>query len=279
MVELLEQITNAWGGAAFVLAWIRGAVLAFARIAPLTVVAPWFAMRSAPALVRTAVTVALTAAMLPMAGPFGAVAGSADALRATPMSVLVLEESLIGAVFALATSVPFFALDWAGRLIDTWRGASLAEVIAPPTGERTSPLGDAYLLFGIAVFVALGGHVLALRALAESFVTVPVGHGETWAGIEALGLRSARVAGAALTLSWMFAAPVALVLLLAELGFGLLGRAAPQIPLFFAAMPARAALGVGVACLTVPALLHRLPADFEGAIVFSRELLLIFAPR
>jgi len=242
-------------------AWIALGTLVAARVGPLTILLPWLALRSAPALLRAALVLALTLAVAPM---------TAAAIETLPTSglalgLLALREALIGTIFALSAALPFFALDWSGQLVDTWRGASLAEVIAPPTGERTSPVGDLLLLGGIALFLALGGHRFALMAFAEGLVAVPVG--SLTLGDDVLGavLETMHLAGAALAFAAAIAAPAAVAIVLVEVGLGLIARSAPQVPVFFAGMPLRAATGLFAVLLAAALVVDELPAVFEGA--------------
>ncbi|MCA9581220.1 MAG: flagellar biosynthetic protein FliR [Myxococcales bacterium] len=220
--------------------------LVAARLGPLTLIAPWWALRASPVLVRATVTLALTVA-------FGAVAGGALPVPSVPTTGLplaCLRESIVGTVFAVAASMPFWSLGWAGRLVDTWRGASLAEVLTPDGGERTSPLGDLYLMLGVVLFLAWGGHVLVLDAFADTLVAVPLGatsHAGSWPRV-ALG--AAELVGSALAFAVSAAAPAAVAMVMTEMGIGLVARTAPQIPVFFMAMPLRAAVGLAIALLS-----------------------------
>lgn len=268
----MERLVEWLGGEeAIVRAMAVGALVA-ARVAPLTLLAPWLSLRAAPAVVRAAIMLALTVALAPIA------LGSAPQIppQGLALALLAAREALVGATFALATALPLHALDWAGRLVDTWRGASLAEVINPHTGERTSPIGDLYLLMGVALFLALGGHRLALAAFAEGLVTVPVGSIAVGAGLSEVALGSARLAGSALAFAAALAAPAAAAIVLVEVALGLVARAAPQIPVFFAGMPLRAATGLAAALLGLTILVSELPPAYRHAIDAAGQLILPF---
>jgi type III secretory pathway component EscT len=241
--------------------WLALATLVAARVGPLTVLLPWLALRSAPATLRTALVLTLTLALAPL---------TASAIDTLPTSLamlalLSLRELVVGTVFAVAAGLPFFALAWSGQLVDTWRGSSLAEVIAPPTGERTSPLGDLLLLGGVALFLALGGHRFALMAFAEGLVAMPVGSFGLAADLGAVIMGTMHLAGAALAFSVAIAAPAAVAIVLVELGLGLIARSAPQIPVFFAGMPLRAATGIFALLLAAALVVDELPGAFEDA--------------
>ncbi|MCA9600738.1 MAG: flagellar biosynthetic protein FliR [Myxococcales bacterium] len=256
---------------ATVLGALKLGVLVAARVAPLTVFAPWISLRSAPAVVRAAVILALTLALAPLAAH-----AATDVPEHVPLVLLAVREAMVGTVFALASALPFVALDWSGQLVDTWRGASLAEVIAPPTGERTSPLGDLYLLFGVALFAAAGGHRVAIAAFARSFDAIPVGHAEALAGVTGSGLVAAKNVGSALGFAVVLTAPALVAIVAVELVLGFVGRMVPQIPVFFAGMPVRAAVGIAACLLVVPSLAEVLAPAFSQAIERAEQLLLPF---
>jgi flagellar biosynthetic protein FliR len=240
--------------------------LVAARVLPLVLFAPFFAMRAAPALLRTAVALALTVALEPLA------ASVAPPLPgALGLAPLVLREALVGTVFAVAAALPLHALGWFGGLVDTWRGAGQGEV-ALPDGERTSPLGALALLLGVAIFVSLGGHRLALASFAEGLVRAPVGAAVGEAGLRAVALGAARLVADALAFAAALAAPAALAIVLVELALGLIARAAPQIPMYFAGMPLRAGVGLGAVLLSLSLAVERLPAAFRAAVGAASSL-------
>lgn len=262
-----EQLA-AWLGVEDLGRTLAVGVLVAARLAPLTVFAPWLTLRKTPIIVRSGLVVALTVALAPLCHAHVR-PEVLDEARGLMMVAWVLRELLVGTLFAVASAVPFYALDWAGRLTDTWRGASLAEVIAPPTGERTSPVGDLYLLMGIAIFVAIGGHRIALGAFAEGLAVAPPG--DVVLATESLAMGAARLTGSALAFAAAIAAPAAVSIVVVELALGLLARSAPQVPVFFAGMPLRAAVGLAAALLGLSVAVGELPGAFEAALDTARD--------
>jgi type III secretory pathway component EscT len=247
---------------------LTGLALVAARLAPVTVAAPWLALRNVAPSVRAGVVLLLTAAFTPVALAHTAT----PALSGLSLAAFMLREAMVGLAFAFATAVPFYALDIGGHLVDIHRGASMSEVFAPPTGERTSPLGDAHLLLGVALFTTLGGHRLALELLASSFEVIPLGAAVDF-GQTGFALGVARLFAYAMAFGLGVAAPASLCIVLVEITLGLLARAAPSVPVFFAGMPLRAAVGLGGVLLALGALLDHLPAVFRAALEAARSLL------
>lgn len=215
-------------------AFVVGSLVA-ARIAPLAIVAPILGLRSAPAMIRAGVVVALTIALTPLA------LVAAQPPEGPLLFVAMLRETLVGTLFGVVASVPFFALESGGRLVDLYRGANLAEVIAPPTGERTSPTGDLAILAGLACFASVGGLRLTLGAFASSLVDLPVG---ATAPDRSSFVEAAHALTHAMWFAAVVAAPAAVAILVADVAIGLLARSVPRISVFFVAMPIRAMLGL-----------------------------------
>lgn len=239
-------------------------VLVALRLAPATVMVPWLTLPKSSAVLRNILVLTLSISLaLPLMTPQ---TGSAVASIAGDVPAMILagaHELVIGLIYALGMALPFVALEWGGRLQDTWRGASLAEVLTPMAGERTSPLGDLMLMLGVSCFLLAGGHTESLRVFAAGFERYPP-------GMETISndflLMVPWMLQAALELALAIAMPVAVAAIAVDLSLGLAGRVAPQFPLFFAGMPLRALGGVAMGMLLVPVLVDVLPEWFVNTL-------------
>jgi flagellar biosynthesis protein FliR len=225
-----------------------------ARVTPLTVLGPFFLLRPAPPLVRAGVALMLSAALMPLA-----YAHARFAFAPHSLPLLLGVEVLRGALFAFAVALPLMALEGTGQWLDALRGAQHGGSPGALFGGQITPLGTLLGLLSVALFFAFGGHRVALSAFAAGFELVPVGApmpAEAW---PALAERSTRWVAAALAVTVSVGAPTALAIALVELSMGLMGRTAPQLPLHFAGMPLRAAVGLVGLLLTVSVLVPHLP--------------------
>lgn len=248
-------------------------LLVFARIAPIALFAPWLVFRDTELSLRIGIGLALAAALLPLAlagAPAPSVVGG------FPFALLLLREVLVGGVFALATSLPFFAFGWAGELVDQFRGSSWGGFAFG--SAASSPLGALYLLSAIALFAALGGHRFAISAFADGLLALPVGAAMAEAGVLATGLSVGKLVGHALVFSIAVALPAGLAIALVELAFGIAARVAPAFPAVFAAFPLRAIVALAMAMLGVSFALTELPAAFRDAFATASRLLDAFRP-
>lgn len=245
------------------------AALVAARVMPLLLFSPWLATRSAPTLLRTAVGLVLTVSFVPLA-----LAHATLVPTAAFFALAMLREAVVGFTYSVAAALPFFAFDWSGRLVDTWRGAGLAEVLAPSTGERTSPLGNMLLMFSVAVFLAIGGHRVALSTFADGFVSQPIGGFLHAHEVQNMSWMALRLVANALAFTVALAAPAAVAMLAVEMGLGLVARTTPNVPVFFAGMPLRAAMGLVAVLVTLSLLMREMPHAFRVAIAGAKQLVL-----
>ena len=160
-------------------------------------------------------------------------------------ALLVARELFVGLTVGLCVGAAFRAAEGAGRLVDLARGATLAEVLSPLSDERTSPTGDLYLFVSVIVFLELGGLRLFANALGRSYQAVPVGGALTAQRLAPVALLVTTSVARLMESALGLAAPVLVAAWLADVVLGMVGRAAPQIPLYFVAMPAKALLGLG----------------------------------
>lgn len=237
-------------------------LLVAARVTPLVWLAPWLSGRAISPWIRLSMILVLTIALTPLA------AMHAPALdpKFAEISLLAAREIAIGAVFALAASLPFYALRWSGDFIDIWRGVSFAETRAALTGEPAGPLGELYFLAGIVAFLSLGGHRLAMAAFADMLLAAPIAAPLHPTSLSAVIPESLKLFAQAFAFSVMLAVPVGTALAVAELSLGIIGRVAPEFAFSLAAMPLRAVLGLAVALLAFSSWPILLPNTFDGAI-------------
>jgi flagellar biosynthetic protein FliR len=232
-----------------------------ARVGAAVWIAPFLGGRLVPVTVRVGVALILCLIMLPLLLPT-APSSVSPALGLA----IVVKEALVGAALGFLVALVFWAAEAAGRLADTVRGANLAEALIPQTGARSSPLGDLFFQLTLVLFIVLGGHRVFITALGASYEILPVAGFPAVQGLQGFALLCGRLTADLLLLALALAAPVVAALFLADLTLGLINRFAPQINVFFLAMPAKALLGIGMVVLSVGLLLGAMPPLLDRAV-------------
>lgn len=229
------------------------------RILALFLVLPVFNAQLIPGLLRWSLACVVGLLMVPVLHTqVGALEPSAPLLLA-----LIAKEALIGLALGYLAAIPFWVFEAVGFLIDNQRGASIASTLNPLTGNDTSPLGllcnQAFIVF----FMMTGGMLLLLGLLYDSFALWGVAqwwpHWQAEAGVLWLGQLDRLV-----RLGLLLAAPALVAMFLVELGLALVSRFAPQLQVFFMAMPLKSALAMLVLMLYATALFEHAAELLQG---------------
>jgi flagellar biosynthetic protein FliR len=230
--------------------WLLGhagaLALVLARVLGLAWTAPALATPGLGGRFRLALAALLGAILLPLIGPsLAAPVGWAALGRACVV------EGLAGAALGWSAALVVAGARQAGEIVGMQAGLSPAALFDPDAGDELTPLGHLYGLVALLIFLTLDGPLALVRALVESYRVLP-------AGGMVLSELTARQAfgrvGAALELALNAAAPTALALALAGVALGLLGRAAPSLPLVALSLPVRFVVGLVLVVLGLAAL-------------------------
>ena len=165
------------------------------------------------------------------------------------MRIAALAAALfVGLVLGFLVAIPFWIFEAVGFVIDNQRGASLGAVINPGTGNDSSPLGILFNQAFMVFFLVGGGFMLMLTMLYDSFRLWDLWDWAPTLRRESVPLMLDQL-GRFLRLTLLFAAPAIISMFLAEVGLALVSRFAPQLQVFFLAMPIKSALALLVMVL------------------------------
>lgn len=228
---------------------ITNAILALALAAPRMMVAlsllPFFARQSMTRIMVSAVASVITIPVIPSV----MVQMPANMDTFWVMGT-ILKESAIGLFIGFAVAIPFWAAQAMGDLIDNQRGASMAQISNPSTGEMATPMG---LLFNLAfsiLFVLSGGLGLLINMVYDSYLAWPV-VGWIPSFDSAFPTHMLNMLDRLTALAILFAAPAIIVMLVSELALAFVSLFAPQLQVFFLAMPIKSGVATFIllACL------------------------------
>jgi flagellar biosynthetic protein FliR len=217
--------------------------LVLARISPLFILAPLFSSKMIPRRVKGIVAVALTIGLMPVVSH-----GEID-LDVLAYAGLIVKELIVGLAFAYALHAMFAALQVAGTLLDTMIGLSFGALVDPITGTQSAVIQQMYSLFGVLIFVVIGGDAWVIKGFAKTYEAVPL--------LDAPAI-SSMVEGAQLAFSsifisaFMIAAPVIVAMIIVDAAFGVVTRVVPQMNIFAVGFPAKMIVGLTLIGASLP---------------------------
>ncbi|KAA3627650.1 MAG: flagellar biosynthetic protein FliR [Proteobacteria bacterium] len=224
--------------------FVTFALWPFLRVAALIGTAPVFSSDMVPMRIRVVMALAVTAMVLPVLPQ----TPSADPLSAQGV-LISAQQILIGVAMGFALRLVFSALTVAGQTVATSMGLGFASTIDPQNGVQVPVVSQLYVILATLLFLVFNGHLMLIEMVARSFQSLPVAvDGLTRNGLWALvSWGSDMFAGAML-----IAMPVVASILLLNISFGVITRAAPQLNIFAVGFPLTIMMGFIILWLTLP---------------------------
>lgn len=237
------------------------------RISLLVFMLPLFANARVPPVVKAAVVLVLTAMLHPL------LRRDVMPLSFEPVALtwLVLGEIVLGMVLGLSMLMILAAFNLAGELISYLTGLGFVQVVDPQNSSPTSVLSSLLQVLAMLLLLNLNGHHLMLRSVVESFQVAPIGR----FNLETIQFgKLLAVYGQLFVVAVKLAAPVMVVLLLSQVGFGLIARYVPNINILVTSFPITILLGLFFTALALPlwgSTIERLFHDFFGMVKGALE--------
>src|SRR5690242_11262736 len=214
--------------------WVAQGFFPFARIGACLMVAPMFGARFVPTRSRVVLSAALTALVAPLMPATGIAPFSPAGF------VVVVQQLLIGVALGFALQVVFDSLGLAGQLLANSMGLSFAFNVDPLRGSSTAALGQLYIILATLVFLALGGHLALIEVLVQGFKPMPIGATLPSQALWSIVLWGGTLFSGAISI----ALPGVTALLIVNLAFGVVSRAAPSLNLFAVGFPISLVIGL-----------------------------------
>jgi flagellar biosynthetic protein FliR len=245
-------------------AWLAQYLWPFIRIGACFMMAPIFGAAFVPARVRLFMAGAITLIVAPLVPSPDIETFSAAAV------VVTFHQIIIGFATAFALQLIFDALAMGGQLLSNTMGLGFAFNVDPLRGVSTPVLGQLYMILVTLTFLAIDGHLVLIEILAQGFTTLPVGMtGLDDAMVWRLVEWGSQLFAGALTV----ALPGMAALLVVNLAFGVMSRAAPTLNLFAVGFPITLIAGLVIMYVGLPSVLAAFGQSLEAAFGVIRTLL------
>ncbi len=243
--------------------WIGQFLLPLFRIAALLMSMPLIGTQLVPMRVRLYLALAIALVLVPTLPPMPAV----DSLSLGAL-LLIAEQLLIGVMLGFVLQLFFHVFIVSGQLLAMQMGLGFASMVDPANGISVPVLGQFFNMLVILLFLSVNGHLVVLEILAESFVTLPVGGGLSTNHFWEVAGKLGWVLGAGLLL----VLPAITALLVVNLAFGLMTRAAPQLNIFSIGFPLTLVLGLIIVWIGMADIFAQYQIFVSEALMMLREL-------
>ncbi|EGR2723082.1 EscT/YscT/HrcT family type III secretion system export apparatus protein [Vibrio parahaemolyticus] len=185
--------------------------------------------------------------------------------------VILGKEVLLGMLIGFVAAIPFWAIEATGFLVDNQRGAAMASMFNPTLGSQSTPTAVLLTQTLITLFFSGGGFVAFIYALFKSYATWPIlGFfpmvTDAWVSFFYDQFQQLMWLGV------LMSAPLVLAMFLAEFGLALISRFAPQLNVFFLAMPIKSAIASVLLIVYLGLMMDHFEALFYGITRFGDQL-------
>ncbi len=212
------------------------------RVTGVALIAPVLGSVMVPVRIRVLIGVALAIAMIPLLG---------ELPQYSPLSVVgiftVVREIGIGMAMGFVLRLAVDAALIAGQVVSMGMGLAFATVVDPNSGG-VPLLGRFYVVIATLLLLATNAHLMLIEVLGSSYSYMPIGASNFGIpGIAAIaGFGSVMFAGAI-----QLALPSVIAILMVNISFGVISRAAPTLNLFAVGFPVAILMGFVVLVLSI----------------------------
>lgn len=215
--------------------WVSSFLLPLFRIAAVLMVMPIIGTQLVPQRIRLYMALAITLLLVPVLPEMPQIE-----MLSLQSILLIAEQIIIGAMLGFSLQLFFHIFVFAGQLVSMQMGLGFASMMDPATGVSVPVLGQFLLMLVSLLFLAMNGHLVVFEVLTESFATLPVGQSLEVGNYAVVAGRLSWVMGAALLL----VLPAVSALLVINISFGVMTRAAPQLNIFTIGFPLTLVMGL-----------------------------------
>lgn len=235
------------------------------RIGALLMAMPVIGTRVVPARVRLVMAFLITLMVVPLLPPMSA--APSLSLAIVP---IILQEILLGVAIGFAFQVAFQVFVLGGQFMAMKMGLGFASMNDPANGVQTTVLSQFYLLLVTLMFISVNGHLVMIEMICQSFQTLPVNQ---FTFTQANAYQVVNLGGWLFASALVFSLPVLTALLVVNIAFGIMSRAAPQLNIFAVGFPFTLICGMFLIWLGLKTVDVHFQQVFDTIFAVARDLL------
>lgn len=240
-------------------------ILPFTRIAAMIGVMIGIGSKTTPTRIKLILSVVLTVMAMPAIPPSPFID-----LFSFAMVPVVIQQVIVGVIIGFISTMMLNTFILAGQIVAMQTGLGFASMMDPVNGMNVPAVGQFYLILATLLFWAFDGHVVLIKMVVFSFETIPIGSG--W--LDRMNYQNIYNWG-----GWMFSTALVLSLppitamLMINIAFGILTRAAPQLNVFTIGFPITMVSGLLIMWLTLENFAFHFENQWEQALFLVCEII------
>lgn len=218
-------------------------LLIVVRIASFVYTAPFFNMSNTPQRTKLGFTIFLSIIVFTLIPERTLVySGILD------YAILVIKESVVGLLLGFSCMICVQTLSFAGHIIDTSIGLSMANQYDPTLKEQTSVSGSLYYYAVFLLLMVSGLHQFMISAIVETYEIIPLNK----IGVNTSLYNSVlTIIANYFIIGFRIALPVFVSLLIVNCVLGILAKVAPQLNMFAVGMQIKLIVGFIIMFVTI----------------------------
>jgi len=184
--------------------------------------------------------------------------------------IQVAQQIIIGLAIGFISMIFINTFIQAGQILATQTGLGFSSLVDPASGVNIPTIGQFYLILATLLFWVYDGHLVMFQMLVFSFESVPI-DGQWW---DVSNYRKIAEFG-----GWIFATSLAITLapvtamLVVNLAFGVMTRAAPQLNIFSIGFPVTMIAGLLILWLTMNTFFFHFNLQWQHGIELTCQLI------
>lgn len=162
-----------------------------------------------------------------------------------PFFMMIATQFIVGLVIGFASFIIMAAAQFAGELLDTQMGLSVAASFDPATGSSVNMMRRLKFYLAMILYLIFDGHHFLIKSVFNSFDVIPV-TGVNFSSFLMNHLFT--ITGQIFYLGVQIASPALAALFITQVALGMLARVAPQMNVFMLSFPLNIAVGLTLLC-------------------------------
>lgn len=164
-------------------------------------------------------------------------------------ALIAAKEFIVGLSIGFVSYMVFTAIYVAGEIIDMQMGFGIVNVIDPISNIQVPITSNFYFILSMLLLFSVNGHLVIIKALFDSFSTLPLGASVFDASLTD-GLL--KLFNTVFLTGFKIAAPVVAAILVTDVALGTISRMVPQLNIFVIGMPLKIFMGLFIILVTIP---------------------------